>query len=220
MRVLVVDDHEMFREGVRQALSASGQIEVVGEVGDGRAAVTAVGRCRPDVVLMDIRMPVMDGIEATRRIKQQFPAVRVLILTVSDLERDLFEAIKAGADGYLLKNVGGPELVGALLATGAGESPLSPVMAAHLLRECRNQQSAPVRDSVHQLTTREVEVLQLASQGLTYKEIAGRLFVAESTVKNHMRNIMEKLHLRNRSEAVSYAYRQGLVDETETEEQG
>lgn len=212
MKIVLVDDHVMFREGVSHALAAGPDMDVVGEGSDGEEALALVQRHEPDVILMDIHMPKMDGIEATRRIKQMKPSTRVVILTVSDNDKDLFEAIKAGADGYLLKNLGSGELALALKAAVAGESPVAPVIATRLLREFR-QQPGPSGDRPgQQLTPREVEVLQLASHGLTYKEIAGKLHVSENTVKNHMRHIMEKLHLRNRSEAVGYAIRQGLVE--------
>lgn len=215
MRVLLVDDHIMFRKGVHATLSAAEGITVVAEASTGKEAVDLAVRYRPDLVLMDINMPQMNGVQATRLIKQQVPETRIVILTVSDIDRDLFEAIKAGADGYLLKNLGPEELVAAVRAAGAGEAPVSPLMAAKVLKEFRQGKAAGgAPEDSHNLSPREVEVLQLASQGLTYKEIAARLYVAESTVKNHMRHIMEKLHLRNRSEAIRFAFREGLVQET------
>lgn len=220
MQVVLADDHVMFRKGVQATLSAAPGITVVAEANDGKEAVDLAVRYRPDLVLMDINMPHMNGVQATRLIKQQVPDTRIVILTVSDVDRDLFEAIKAGADGYLLKNLGPDELVAAVRAAAAGEAPVSPLMAAKVLKEFRQGKAAgaPPEES-HNLSPREVEVLQLASQGLTYKEIAARLFVAESTVKNHMRHIMEKLHLRNRSEAIRFAFREGLVTEAEDEDE-
>lgn len=211
MRVLLVDDHVMVRKGVLSILTAAPGIEVIGEATDGKEAVKVTLRQKPDLVLMDINMPELSGVEATRKIKAELPDTKVVILTVSETDKDLFEAIKAGADGYLLKNLGPEELVSALEAAYAGESPISPSMASKMLKEFRQQRSGPSNEGAQQLSPREIEVLQLASQGLTYKEIAAQLFVAESTVKNHMRHIMEKLHLRNRSEAVSYAIREGLA---------
>lgn len=204
----------MFRKGVLHTLGSEPDIRVVAEASNGKEAVDLAVRYRPELVLMDINMPEMNGVQATRLVKQQVPDCRIVILTVSDIDRDLFEAIKAGADGYLLKNLGPDELVGAVRAAYGGEAPLSPLMAAKMLKEFRQGRAAlaPAEDS-HNLTPREVEVLQLASQGLTYKEIASRLFVAESTVKNHMRHIMEKLHLRNRSEAIRFAFQEGLAGE-------
>lgn len=211
MKVLVVDDHLMLRKGVVSILANNG-INVVGEATNGQEGLDAVQRLRPDLVLMDINMPVLDGVQATRKLKAAYPELKVVILTVSEIDQDLFEAIKAGADGYLLKNLGPNELVNSIRAAMAGEAPLSSVMAAKMLKEFRQPKPAgESRDEGHNLSPREVEVLRLASTGLTYKEIAGKIFVAESTVKNHMRHILEKLHLRNRSEAVGYAIREGLA---------
>lgn len=211
MKVLLVDDHALFRAGVRHALTGDEGIQVVGEASDGREAVEAVTCLRPDVVLMDLNMPNMNGVEATRRLKQLFPDLRIVILTVSDADRDLFEAIKAGADGYLLKSTGTADLAEGLRAAVSGESPISPLMAARLLKEFRRYRPEEHKEPAQQLSPREVEVLKLVSEGLTYKEVATRLFVAENTVKNHMRHIMEKLHLKNRSQAVGYAIREGIA---------
>lgn len=212
IKVLLAEDHLIFRKGVVASLSATPDIRVVGEVDNGLDALNSIGRLQPDLVLMDLNMPVMGGVDATRRIKAAHPEVRVVVLTVSDLDQDLFEAVKAGADGYLLKSLGPEELAGAVRRAAAGESPLSPPVASKILKEFRQAHAPGHRtgdDST--LTAREVEVLQLATQGYSYKEIGARLYVAESTVKNHMRHIMEKLHLRNRSEAVAYALRKGLA---------
>lgn len=213
IKVLLAEDQLIFRKGVLVTLSTASDIQVVGEVDNGLDAVGMMGRLEPDLVLMDLNMPLMGGVEATRRIKAAHPAVRVVILTVSDEDKDLFEAIKAGADGYLLKSLGPQELAGAVRQAMAGESPLSPSVAARILKEFRGAAGVPSRPGEgRELTARELEVLQLATEGLSYKEIGGRLFVAESTVKNHMRHIMEKLHLRNRTEAVTYALRHGLTE--------
>jgi len=211
VKVLVVDDHLMLRKGVASILSNNG-INVVGEATNGQEGLDAAQRLKPDLVLMDINMPVLDGVQATRKLKTLHPELKIVILTVSELDQDLFEAIKAGADGYLLKSLGPTELVTSLKAAMAGEAPLSTVMAAKMLKEFRQPRPASEsKEEGHNLSPREVEVLRLASTGLTYKEIAGKIFVAESTVKNHMRHILEKLHLRNRSEAVGYAIREGLA---------
>lgn len=209
--VLLVEDQLIFRKGVVASLSAAPDIKVVGEMDNGLDALNCIPRLKPDLVLMDLNMPVMGGVEATRRIKALHPEVRVVILTVSDLDRDLFEAVKAGADGYLLKNLGPEELSGAVRQAFSGESPLSPAVAGKILKEFRQGPARGAPDA-SALTARETEVLQLATQGYSYKEIGAKLYVAESTVKNHMRHIMEKLHLRNRSEAITYALRKGLVD--------
>ena len=203
IKVLLVEDQLIFRKGVVASLSLAGDIEVVGEVDNGLDALHAVKRFTPDLVLMDLNMPIMGGVEATRRIKASYPEVRVVVLTVSDLDKDLFEAVKAGADGYLLKSLGPDELAGAVRQAASGESPLSPAVAGKMLKEFRNSGAMSGRGEANVLTARELEVLQLATQGYSYKEIGGKLYVAESTVKNHMRHIMEKLHLRNRSEAIT-----------------
>jgi len=211
VKVLVVDDHLMLRKGVASILSSNG-MNVVGEATNGQEGLDVAQRLKPDLVLMDINMPVLDGVQATRKLKTMYPDLKVVILTVSEMDQDLFEAIKAGADGYLLKNLGPTELVQSLRAAMAGEAPLSSVMAAKMLKEFRQPKPAgEIKEEGHNLSPRELEVLRFASTGLTYKEIAGKIFVAESTVKNHMRHILEKLHLRNRSEAVGYAIREGLA---------
>jgi DNA-binding NarL/FixJ family response regulator len=214
IQVLVADDQAIFRKGVVASLGMADDIKVAGEVENGLDALHAVARLAPHLVLMDLNMPVMGGVDATRRIKAAHPTVKVVVLTVSDDDHDLFEAIKAGADGYLLKNLGPEALAGAVREAFAGESPLSPAVAAKVLREFRGGlgAGAPATDTPA-LTARELEVLQLATRGDSYKEIGGKLYVAESTVKNHMRHIMEKLHLRNRSETVSYAVRNHLTPE-------
>ncbi|HEY8348194.1 MAG TPA: response regulator transcription factor [Symbiobacteriaceae bacterium] len=211
MKVLIVDDHLMLRKGVLSILTNS-DVEVVGEASNGQEALELVPKLKPDLVLMDINMPVMDGVEATRKLKAAYPDLKVVILTVSELDKDLFEAIKAGADGYLLKSLGPDELVASLKSAAAGEAPISSVMAAKMLKEFRQpRQTGAGKEAGQQLSPREIEVLRLAATGLTYKEIAAKLYVAESTVKNHMRHILEKLHLRNRSEAVGYAIREGIA---------
>lgn len=213
IQVLLAEDERIFRKGVVASLAMAAEIKVVGEVETGLDALHAVPKLSPDLVLMDLNMPVMGGVEATRRIKAAHPGVKVVILTVSDLDQDLFEAIKAGADGYLLKRIGPEELANAVRQAFQGDSPLSPAMAGKVLKEFRLGRAAggapPAEPEV--LTARELEVLQLATQGYAYKEIGAKLFVAESTVKNHMRHIMEKLQLRNRSEAISYALRNRLT---------
>lgn len=215
IQVLLAEDERIFRKGVVASLATAADIKVVGEVETGLDALNAVPKLRPDLVLMDLNMDVMGGVEATRRIKAAHPEVKVVILTVSDLDQDLFEAIKAGADGYLLKRIGPEELANAVRQAFQGDSPLSPAIAGKVLKEFRQGRMAPVSAppaEAEALTARELEVLQLATQGYAYKEIGAKLFVAESTIKNHMRNIMEKLQLRNRSEAISYALRNRLTE--------
>lgn len=210
MRVLLADDHALFRAGVASLLRASG-IDVVGEAGDGAAAVEQARRLQPDLVLMDITMPDGDGLEATRRIKAELPATRVVIVTVSDDDEDLFEAVKSGADGYLLKNMSEEELSRTLAAVAAGEPALSPALAARVIIELARTGRAPeeVRAA---LTPRESDVLQLLATGATNREIASALSLTENTVHFHVKNILAKLRLKNRAQAAVYAVRSGLSD--------
>jgi two-component system NarL family response regulator len=215
VRVLVVDDHALFRRGLELVLSGEPDIEIVGEAADGVEAVTKADALLPDVVLMDVRMPRASGIEATRAIRAARPSTRVIMLTVSDREDDLFEAVKAGANGYLLKEVSIEELANAVRATARGQSLISPTMASKLLEEFAAL-AARVPDAARaltpQLTGRELEVLRHAARGATNREIAESLAIAENTVKNHMRNVLEKLHLHSRTEAVMYAVRERLLE--------
>ncbi|HEU5298477.1 MAG TPA: response regulator transcription factor [bacterium] len=206
IRILLADDHPLFRDGVRSLLEARGML-VVGEVGDGREAVEAALRLRPDVVLMDITMPHMDGLAATRLIKSAAPAIKIVILTVSDEDRMLFEAIKSGAEGYLLKNLEAREFFTLLQGVDRGEAPISRALAGRILEEFGRR---PERAGPHlqdELTDREREVLRSASSGAGNREIAGELHISENTVKFHMKNILDKLHLRSRAEVVAYAAR-------------
>lgn len=218
MRILLVDDHVLFRKGVAALLSMRPDMQVVGEAGDGLDAIAAARELLPDVILMDIGMPRCNGLEATRALKREMPHVKIVILTVSDDDQHLFEAIKSGAQGYLLKNLEPYQLHDLLESISRGEAPLSGAIAAKILREF-SQPSAPngqVEVLVEELTSRETEILQLVVDGLTNKEIASALVISENTVKIHLRNILEKLHLQNRIQAAVYAVRQGLVDSTET----
>ena len=213
VRVLLVDAHVLFRKGVEAVLATRPEIEVVGEASDGYQAVEMARATMPDVILMDISMPECDGLEATRRIKSEMPEIKILMLTVSDDDKDLFEAIKWGAQGYLVKNLKAHLLFDVLDALTRGETPISAVMATKILHEF--QQTLEPRpqavDLAEPLTAREIEVLELVVAGQSNKEIAEALVISESTVKNHLRNILEKLHLRNRIQAAVYAVRQGLV---------
>ncbi len=215
IRVLIADDQALFRRGLYVVLGAEINIKVVGEAEDGAAAIAKAEELTPDVVLMDIRMPRVNGIEAARRIREILPTTRILMLTVSDEEDDLYEAIKAGANGYLLKEISVEEVADAIRAVAQGQSLISPSMASKLLSEfnalakraaAREQLPAPV------LTARELEVLRLVARGMSNREVADQLFISENTVKNHMRNILEKLHLHSRMEAVMYAVRKRLLD--------
>jgi DNA-binding NarL/FixJ family response regulator len=211
IRVLLADDHALFRRGVAAYLAAEPDFEVMGEAADGSQALEMVRELMPDLIVMDVSMPVMDGLEATRRIKAQFPYVKIVVLTVSDGERNLFEAVKAGAMGYLLKNVQPQALANALRGVMRGETSVSRTMAARLLEEfARQARERPPATGV--LTPREREVLDRVARGASNKEIAADLDIAENTVKNHLKNILEKLHLENRVQAATYAMQHGLVD--------
>ena len=217
LKVLVVDDHALFRRGLQMVLKQEGDIEVVGEAADGNEAVEKAQETMPDVILMDVRMPHRSGIEATQQIKDLLPHVKILMLTISDEEADLYEAIKAGASGYLLKEISIDEVAEAIRSVSAGQSRLSPSMAAKLLQEfaAMSKRAAEARQlPAPRLTDREMEVLRLVAQGLNNRDIAKELFISENTVKNHIRNILEKLHLHSRMEAVVYAVREKLLEIT------
>jgi DNA-binding NarL/FixJ family response regulator len=215
LRVLIADDHALFRRGLEMVLNSEPDIEVVGEAHDGEQAVDRAAELMPDVVLMDVRMPRRSGIEATQKIKEQLPHVKILVLTNSDEEADLYDSIKAGASGYLLKEISTEEVAESIRSVMQGHSRISPFMASKLLTEFQamtkrqddRQPLAPPR-----LTDRELEVLSLVAQGKGNRDIAGELFISENTVKNHIRNILEKLQLHSRMEAVIYAVREKLLD--------
>ena len=213
IRVLLVDDHELFRRGVKSLLMAEPDIEVVGEAHDGSEALGKAQELMPDLILMDISMPEVDGLEATRRIKQQMPYVKILILTVSDLEQNLFEAIKAGAQGYLLKNVDPEHLLDAVRKAHQGEAAISGGLAAKILTEFARRDNQPSHAGREALGAREMDVLRELSRGASNKEIASTLCISENTVRNHVKNILAKLHLDNRVQAAAYAIREGLAPE-------
>ncbi len=214
LRVVLVDDHSLFRAGVASLLSARKGIEVVGQADSGEQGVEQARRLIPDVVLMDVHMPGIGGIEAARQIRAELPQVKVVMLTVSDQDQDLFEAIKGGAHGYLLKNLEPEELYDYLEGVARGEAPISRTMAAKILNEFAAQatraRELPATEPYDDLTPREKEVLSLVAGGATNREIAAALTLTENTVKNHLRNILEKLHLENRVQAAAYALRKGL----------
>ena len=215
VRVLIADDQALFRRGLNVVLGAEDNIEVVAEAENGEEAIAKAQELAPDVVLMDVRMPRVNGIDAARQISMDVPSTKILMLTVSDEEDDLYEAIKAGANGYLLKEISVDEVAEAIRAVVQGQSLISPSMASKLLNEFnmlakkaeeRQQFPAPA------LTGRELEVLKLVAKGMSNREIADELYISENTVKNHVRNILEKLHLHSRMEAVIYAVRERLLD--------
>ena len=215
IRVLVVDDHALFRRGLEMVLDGEPDIDVVGEASDGHEAIERAEKTTPDVVLMDVRMPKRSGIEATRAIKETLPSTKILMLTISDEEADLYEAIKAGTSGYLLKEISIEEVADAVRQVHAGQSLISPSMASKLLNEFATMVKR--RDERTQipgprLTDRELEVLKLVAKGMNNRDIGSELFISENTVKNHVRNILEKLHLHSRMEAVVYAVREKLLD--------
>ncbi|MDX6744585.1 response regulator transcription factor [Actinocorallia sp. A-T 12471] len=218
IRVLIVDDHALFRRGLEMVLSGEDGIEVVGEGGDGLEAVDKARDLLPDVILMDIRMPRRGGIEACVAIKEAVPSAKIVMLTISDEEEDLFEALKAGASGYLLKEIAIDEVPQAVRAVHGGQSLISPSMASKLISEftalARRSEERQQQVPAPRLTDREMEVLRLVARGLGNREIAKELFISENTVKNHIRNILEKLQLHSRMEAVVYAVREKLLEIT------
>ncbi len=213
IRVLVVDDQELFRRGITMLLAAEDGIEVVGEAGDGVEGTQLAVSTMPDVVLLDVRMPKRTGIEACTQIKESVPSAKIIMLTVSDEEADLYEAVKGGASGYLLKDSSIEEVAQAVRVVADGQSQISPSMAVKLIDEFK-QMSKPDRENVPglRLTDRELEVLRLVAKGMNNREISKELFISENTVKNHVRNILEKLQLHSRMEAVMYAVREKLLD--------
>lgn len=214
MKVLLADDHALFRAGLASLLRAWG-FQIVGEAGDGREAIAKARELHPDAVFMDIRMPNASGLEATRAIKAELPGIKIVILTVSDDEKDLFEAIKSGAEGYLLKNLQEDEFADLVKRLSHGEPIMSAALASKLLKEFARLKAAErVVAADGDLTDREREVLELVARGAINREIAGTLFISENTVNYHMKNILSKLHLRNRAEVVAWALRHGVAPRT------
>lgn len=215
MRILLVDDHALFRDGVASLLRAWGH-DVVGQAADGSQAIELADSLVPEVVLMDVRMPRVSGLEATAEIKSRHPEIAIVMLTVSEDESDLFKAIKAGAQGYLLKNLEAPQLRTMLEGVARGEPALSPATAARIIDEfLRSPATTP--PPAQRLTDRELEVLELVTAGLRNREIAAALGISENTAKFHLKNIVEKLHAQNRAELAARAVREGLVPDHRTE---
>ncbi len=223
IRVLLVDDTALFRTAIAELVDAQEGLTVVGEAENGLEAVEKARALKPDVVVMDVEMPVMDGVQATRLIREQMPGVKVVMLTVSEADDHLFDAIRFGAQGYLLKNLRPAELYDLIRAVMRNEPPLSPAIAGRLLGQIRDGSALASMPAVPDappetptLTQRELEVLQLVADGLSNKEIASSLFITEGTVKNHVHNALEKLQLENRTQAAAYIVRQGLGRSAET----
>jgi len=219
IRVLIADDHPHAREGMRTILSAEPSFLVVGEAASGEQAIALADELQPELVLMDIHMPGMGGLEAVKAIKSAQPHAKIIIVTVSDEPSHLFEAIKKGAQGYLLKNLNPSAWRDYLRAVALDEAPLNPELALSILREFANRPASTdaggkdrVSDQAEGLTPREKELLREVAQGLTNKEVAISLGLSEHTVKNHLKNILQKLHLDNRVQLTRYAYERGLVE--------
>lgn len=227
MRVLLVDDHRLFLEGLRNLLTSEG-IEVVGQAHDGLEALAAARRTRPDVILMDIQMPRCDGVAATRLIKAEMPACKIVMLTMSNNEQDLFEAVKSGASGYLLKRLDAGEFFAYLAELQAGHPPFSPGLAERILQEfSRPSLRTEIRPSPAttqadasqteagqkaSISARQMQILTLVAQGQTYRQVAETIGIAERTVKYHMAEILDRLHLDNRTQVIAYAARMGLTE--------
>ena len=218
IRTMIVDDHALFRRGLEMVLAAEPDIELVSEASDGAEAVEKAGETLPDIVLMDIRMPRSSGIEACRALKDVVPSAKIVMLTISDEEEDLFEAIRAGASGYLLKDIPLDEVADTVRAVDGGQSLINPSMAGKLLTEfatlARREAASepPEQVPAPKLTDREMQVLKLIARGMNNRDIAKELFISENTVKNHVRNILEKLQIHSRMEAVMVAVREKLIE--------
>ncbi len=204
VRILVTDDHPVVRAGLSGMLSGEPDFEVVGEAQNGKEAVAFVGERKPDVVLMDLRMPEMDGVTAIEHIKSSYPDVHVLVLTTYESDADILRAIETGATGYLLKDTPREELFGAIRTVAQGQSPLAPGVAARLMQRVRDPEEEG-------LSTREIEVLELVAHGTSNKEIAKQLWVSETTVKSHMLHIFDKLGVTDRTAAVTEALKRGII---------
>ncbi|HEX4656601.1 MAG TPA: response regulator transcription factor [Streptosporangiaceae bacterium] len=219
IRTMIVDDHALFRRGLEMVLDGEPDIDLVGQASDGAEAVEKAAESLPDIVLMDIRMPRSNGIEACRAMKEAAPSAKIVILTISDEEEDLFEAIRAGASGYLLKDIPLDEVADTVRAVHGGQSLINPSMAGKLLTEFaalarRDEEERAQEVPAPRLTEREMQVLKLVARGMNNRDIAKELFISENTVKNHVRNILEKLQIHSRMEAVMVAVREKLIEFT------
>lgn len=215
--VMLVDDHELVRGGVRAYLQSQDDLDVVAEASSGKEAVELAAVHAPDVILMDLIMPEMDGTEATWRVKQVSPRSEIIILTSFHEDSHIFPAIKAGALSYLLKDISPEELTKAIRAAAKGEATLNPSIAGRLMREWQSEDSQSSA-YYNQLTNREQEVVQLIAQGLSNQQIADQMFISEKTVKSHVNNVLRKLHLRDRTQTAIFAWREGIVKKEDTED--
>jgi len=212
IRTLVADDQAMVRAGLRMLLNSEPDIEVVAEAGNGREAIAQADRFHPDVVLMDIRMPETDGIEATKRILAATPATRVLILTTFNLDEYLFDALRAGASGFVLKDDPPEQLIAAVRTVAAGDALLSPAITRRVIAQFTRHQRRPTPPTIENLTARELEVYQLIARGYSNTEIGTELFISDTTVKTHVTRLFQKLGVRDRAQAIVLAYQTGLFD--------
>lgn len=210
MRLMLVDDHLIFLEGLQYLLGTYG-IEIAGTAGNGREALEKARALKPDIILMDIKMPGLSGLDALKLIKAEMPDIKVVMLTTSEEDEDLFNAVKCGASGYLLKNTNAKELVGILSDIEKGEASFTPELAAKLLKEFRSRDTGKTMQN-EELTMRQLEVLELVAKGIIYKEVGEKLGLSERTVKYHMAKILEQLHLENRAQVIAYAARIGLTE--------
>lgn len=217
IKILLADDHNVLRQGIAQILEEQADMQVVAQADNGKDAVVLARQKKPDIVLLDINMPGMDGIEATRKIISDSSNTAIIILTMYRRDDYVFETIKAGASGYLLKEVELDELLSAIRAVAEGEAVIDPAIAVRLLEEFREPQETRKPDK-SELSSRDLSILQLIGQGLPNQEIADRLFISEKTVRNRLSMIFHQLHLKNRTEAALYAIREGLVDPDESSE--
>lgn len=214
--ILLADDHNVLRQGIAQMLDTQDDMRVIAQASNGRQAISLVRAHQPDIALLDINMPQLDGVEAARHITAEFPETGVIILTMYRRDAYVFEAIKAGASGYLLKEVSLDELLEAIRVVARGEAVIDPAMASRVLAELREPGSVVTPDDPL-LTERDLDILRLVAQGLTNQEIAGRLEIAEKTVRNRLSLIFRQLHLKNRTQAALYAMREGLIDPDQPE---
>ena len=212
IRILLVDDQALVRAGFRMILDAEDEMEVIGEAADGRDAVDQVRSLRPDIVLMDIRMPELDGLEATRRIVEADPESRILILTTFDIDEYVYRALRAGASGFVLKDDPPEQLIAAVRTIAGGDALLSPSITKHVIAQFTKVHQQPPPQAVETLTEREMDVFRLITKGYSNAEIGRELFISDTTVKTHVTRLLQKLDLRDRAQAIVLAYQTGLFD--------